>query len=556
MRITEEPWGFLLQTQEGGPLVVQHADGTPVLFCPVGVTPLWETPYGVPRKLGFPFTWKKDGYQAWHLPAPNKKTNLVSDFTLSGTIGAVGVVVRQGDVTPRPSPQHALQRSQDLAFLIAWMSHGFQELAHEKVASRHARLPGQVRRTWADADKIWLHPDLSEPRMEMLIRLAQDQGLRVKLESIAKAPRRILTRIRAETPVGRIQELDAHCIRNFAQRPGRSALEKAGSRQSLLAVLRKTTHDTLENRVAVWVLDALARRTTQWLSMHDQWIVRRSRRALSVKRLGKHARDWRMAEALQDVKADGLRHPVQANYPLLLDQRYKSVYSAYLELIKYHRIEDDAWTWRRVLWSETVKQLLACAFNENWGKSALASRPYYRSAPDRGSWLGSHLTPGPFKHPKFGSMVLLDAREAQKMNWGNVAPQKWMKYVGVLGCETIIWWPDRDAASIVWSNLASRGHAAEWKASLERAGQALASFKMTMESDGVSTIGLSGLVVQTGRCSGQVPSVDVESVNVAGCCVVGVSFPQEIDQADVSQFARIVEDFHAAIAMTIEHANG
>ena len=142
------------------------------------------------------------------------------------------------------------------------------------------------------------------------------------------------------------------------------------------------------------------------------------------------------------------------------------------------------------------------------------------------------------------------------MNWDKTAPQKWMTHIGVLGCETIIWWPDRGAASIVWSNLASKGDAAEWKASLGRAGQALASFKKTMESEGVSTIGLSGLVVQTGRCSGQAPSVDIESVNVSGACIVGVSFPQEIDQADVTQFARIVEDFHAAITMTIEHANG
>ncbi len=556
MRATEEPWGFLLQPQAAEPLLVSQADGSPVLFCREGVTPLLETPYGVPKKFGFPFTWNRTRHQAWFLPAPNKKTHQLSEFSLTAVIGGQDVVIRQGDVTPRPSEQHALERSGTLARLINWMSHGFQELAHEKLAARHAKLPGQVRRTWEDANKIWLDPDLSEPRMEMLIRMAQDRALRSKLESIAKSPRRILARIRAETPVGRIQELDAQCIRNFAQRSGRSALEKAGTRQSLLAVQRKTTHDTLENRVVVWVLESLARRDAQWVSANTQWIERLSRRAFAVKRFGKHSAEWRLAEALQEVSAENLRHPVQANYPLLLDQRYKLVYAAYVELIKYHRIEDDAWTWRRVLWSETVKQLLACAFNKSWGDSARASRPYYRSEPDRGSWLGSQTTPGPYYHPEFKDMVLIDSREAQAMAWHKSAPEGWMRHVGALGCDTIIWWPKKKAAAVVWASLAASDNLVEWKASLGRASQSLAEFRKVLESEGVSTINLSGLVVQTGRGAGRAPSVDIQSVNAGGSHVVGVSFPQEVNQADVAQFAHIVGEFHAAINLTIEYAHG
>ena len=557
MFVTEEPWGFLLRQQgEGEALAVKQGDNTPALFCREGVTPDLETPYGQPMRLGFPVTWKGQSYQAWHLPTPNRKTHVLSEFSVTAKIGGESVRITQEGITPRPSVQHALPESQALDLLVRWMSHGFQELAHEKLGDEHAKLPGQVRRTWEDVDKVWLRPDLAEPRMELIVRLAQDLALREKLESIARSPRRILARIRVQTPIGRIQELDAVCIRKYAEKPGRNALEKAGDKQRLLAVQRRTSHETLENRVAVWVLEAIAARAAKWVALHAKHLNSGSRRALAVKRFGKKTIQWRQGEALAEVSPSTLSHRVQANYPLQLDQRYKRIYATYVELLKYHRVEDDAWMWRRVLWSETVKQLLASAFNENWGETALASRPYYRVEPDRGSWIGSHPSPGPYVHPDFGPMVLLDAREAQGMAWAKSAPAPWMKHVGVLGCDSIIWWPDRGAASVVWSNLAPKGNAAEWQASLNRAAHALMRFKMAMAAEKVAILKLSGMIVQTGRVGAGVPSIELESVTAGGCCVVGLSFPQEVDRADQAQFEKIVQDFHVGVGLVMDHANG
>ena len=556
MFVTEEPWGFLLRQQgEGEALSVKKGDNTPALFCREGVTPELETPYGQPMRLGFPFTWKGQSYQAWHLPTPNKKTHVPAEFSVAAKIAGETVRITQDGITPRPSVQHALPESEALDLLVRWMNHGFQELAHEKLGDEHAKLPGQVRRTWEDVDKVWLRPDLAEPRMELIIRLAQDAALRDKLESIARSPRRILARVRVQTPIGRIQELDAVCIRKYAEKPGKNALEKAGDKQRLLAVQRRTSHETLENRVAVWVLEAIAARASKWVSLHAKRLNSGSRRALAVKRFGKKTIQWRQGEALAEVSASALSHRVQANYPLQLDQRYKRIYATYVELLKYHRVEDDAWMWRRVLWSETVKQLLASAFNENW-KPAFTSRPYYRVEPDRGTWIGSHPSPGPYVHPKFGSMVLLDAREAQGMAWANSAPVPWMKHIGVLGCDSIIWWPERGAASVVWSNLAPRGDATGWQASLDRAARALMRFKIAMAAEKVAILKLSGLVVQTGRVGAGVPSIELESVTAGGCCVVGLSFPQEVDRADQTQFAKIVQDFQVGVGLVMDHANG
>jgi hypothetical protein len=41
-----------------------------------------------------------------------------------------------------------------------------------------------------------------------------------------------------------------------------------------------------------------------------------------------------------------------------------------------------------------------------------------------------------------------------------------------------------------------------------------------------------------------VPSIELESVMAGGCCVVGLSFPQEVDRADQDQFAEKIEFVH------------
>ena len=128
MFITEEPWGFLLRKQGASKaLSIKCGDGTPALFCREGVTPELETPYGQPMRLGFPFVWKGQTYQAWHLPTPNKKTHVRSEFRVAAKIDGEAVAIIQDGVTPRPSVLHALPESEALDLLVRWMSHAFQE---------------------------------------------------------------------------------------------------------------------------------------------------------------------------------------------------------------------------------------------------------------------------------------------------------------------------------------------------------------------------------------------------------------------------------------------
>lgn len=77
-----------------------------------------------------------------------------------------------------------------------------------------------------------------------------------RLEILHDRLRSRLRRIRIETPLSRVQELDPACLRRIARRSGRTLIEKAGPKQLLPAVRRQPSFDTMENRV---LLEAASR---------------------------------------------------------------------------------------------------------------------------------------------------------------------------------------------------------------------------------------------------------------------------------------------------------
>ena len=86
-----------------------------------------------------------------------------------------------------------------------------------------------------------------EPRPAYILELAQ--SLPALLQEVCLSPRKQLTRQRTYQPAGRIQEIDATCLRWLARQPGHTMAERAGARQQALGVDRVEHADTLENRI-------------------------------------------------------------------------------------------------------------------------------------------------------------------------------------------------------------------------------------------------------------------------------------------------------------------
>ena len=363
-----EPWSCLLGQQSNlnsssllngaaSPRILLDAR-TPMLriSLPSGQAPL--------PPASFPFTFGNSRYQAFHLPTDSRIQREHPDFSVSLPLAEGVANVTQSQSASRPAekrPDNLESRSGGhyVGAWIDWQVWAFQELGHlpeELNEFEAATRSATVRRSWDAANEVWFRDGGADARMALIVRLSRESTLHRALETVSRHPRRILQRYRNDTPISQIQELDPACIRDYARRPGITALEKAGPRQRLLAVLRRELRDTLENRVACWVMERVAYRAGAYCSENSAY--QQDEKVEGVNRFGRNSNQWRSSQWLQDVSR--LRQVVaQPNYPLQFDTRYQVVWKTYQRLLKEKREIDDAWAWQRILWGETGRQLIA-----------------------------------------------------------------------------------------------------------------------------------------------------------------------------------------------------
>jgi hypothetical protein len=251
------------------------------------------------------------------------------------------------------------------------------------------RIQGLVRPRWEDLVSVVLEdPDVDEPAMALIVRHAQE--MRRHVVELVERPRRVLRRERRLQALDRIQEMDSQCLTWYVRRPGKTAAQKAGPRQQLLAVVRRETIDTLENRV----LKDFLRRTTveaeRYLGANR--LLSASKRYGFVRRYGNTVRRLHAAPDLEEVRPlAGVPTP---NYVLQHDRRYRRLWGAYLELVRRQDVLDEAWSWQRRLWADAVTIAVASVLDVAPGVRVLHEAPaYLRAEQDHGRW-----TEGAFPH--------------------------------------------------------------------------------------------------------------------------------------------------------------
>ncbi len=549
---TGEPWGYLLP---GGfsPSAVPAVDGagSPRSLTPLGSKPpRWLDGAGLAPKAGLAFRWLGQDFQAWHVPCSNATREGRHDLDLRWTIeGGEPRHLTQRAVLHRP-PDDAEQHLPDalhLDALINWMVHAFQELGHTEATADDSDVRTMIRRTWAKAQAVWIDPKTAEPRMELIIKMAQDRHLLRALQAIGEAPRRILVRVREATPVGRVQELDPACIRYYAKLPGNSPAQKAGPRQLLLAVQRRPSHETLENKVATWTMAALQKRAESWRRKQTKTALTGTR-ARAVAQLAKENQSLLASDNLRDIRHASLSHPASANYPLSMEPRYKIAYRAYRELLRYQKIKDDAWTWRRPLWCETVGQLINCCLLRLWPGAAL-STPFYRKEADRGRWLGAQASAGPFRTP-WGQAYLIDSHDLEATSPESLKAlledeQSLLGSIGVTGCDLALWWPEQAAVLPIWATLWTEDDAS-WQASLPRAGQAMSKYA---GQPNIPVKRVGGLLVTAhSQARAGTSSTDRSS----GVPIHGLRLPMNTGILDEAEFAQVIDSLHSTLKLSTE----
>jgi hypothetical protein len=193
-----------------------------------------------------------------------------------------------------------------------------------------------------------------EARLPLVVSLERKHQLKRKLELIAPKLRSQLRRQAELMPIGKLQEMDAYCLRDYIRRPGEDAIEKAGARQMLMGIQRYQDFNTPENRFLVGFSDLLHLECSTYKQHED------------AKKLGLAIDRFRQEPDVQTIQKQRnlLDKP---NYVLQQNPIYRSFYEACLEFIKKRTDKDEIWGDRHHLASDVVGILIISAIMQFQG---------------------------------------------------------------------------------------------------------------------------------------------------------------------------------------------
>jgi len=212
---------------------------------------------------------------------------------------------------------------------------------------------------WSDSDQITLDEVFKflvhlsehnqEPRLDLIVQIAEKmQGTVV---DIIRSPRRVLSRHRDMVSISKIDELDSHCLQWFVKQPGEDFIEKGGIKQELMAVVRSSSTNTLENRVFRDFIRLCEQRARQYqISTRRFSNGDRSQRVISVSRFRRICEEGLGVEYFASLPSSITG--VQPNYVLQADVRYAPIWRWYRKLLHQEQGKDIAWNWQFNTWCD------------------------------------------------------------------------------------------------------------------------------------------------------------------------------------------------------------
>ena len=557
--LSSTPWGILLagDAQDLIDGIVVLGSGTPRLIIPVGNIPKYGGKRDLLPQVSFPFRWDGNTYCSFQLPTDPKPAISNHDIVTNVFLNNSEYRITQTNIVGRPSQKQQYNTGLNVESFIDWQIHCFRELSDENNLNDEfeEKAKALIRRNWLSVQKIWLGKKSDPALMALIVSISQDKELLRVFETIVNRPRHILLRYRQNTRLSRIQEIDSACIRDIAKRPGRTIFEKAGPRQELLAVQRRESRNTLENRIFVWVLNRIIE--IAWRYGETNKHHTDSNRVKIVAKCNRRTSQWIKEDALNDVSTEHLQHPVQPNYTLQMNSRYKQVYNLYKKLLKEQQVIDDSWEWQRNLWAESAKQLMACALTSFFPEE-YRSTPYYRNEGEFGVWAESPVAPGPF-NTENGPCFVVDSKDVlmnlQPEDWLNNSPFKFAPYIGSLGCDQVLYWPENNTLLVVWFVYCSE-RAIDLKNKIHAPGQALRIFSLDLGRYARVSYRCCGIVLITedhDYSKEKSLNIDIETWPSDGLEeVVGLKIPFTIAQTDSEKFEDIIEDLKVGIQLATD----
>ncbi len=278
------------------------------------------------------------------------------------------------------------------------------------------------------------HLEKGDPPGELLAM--QARKLRVVLEDLGTRPRAVLRNEHRLLKLQAVRRTDAKTLRWLSAQPGRNIAERAGARQRIKAPKRSETINTLENQVLRAFAALTVRETTSWLEGCGTDARRATIEAhqLRARRVESILRERRVSEA---------KHPVQPNFALRFDSRYREIWRAWLQLHAMNIVNESQWMWQHRTFMELLGLRAAMKLHEAVGRD------------NRGGTL-SHAPVLKARHPPKQGRYLHDTGILAKfavatnnrfriINYGQVDKILPLGAVATAGPEATVWWDAHNA---------------------------------------------------------------------------------------------------------------
>lgn len=218
--------------------------------------------------------------------------------------------------------------------------------------------------SWNDIDDIFTEQKNSDqPPRRLITKISEQLPL---IERTISNMRKVLKCERKKIPVSRAQELDSQCIQWLTKQPGRTAPEKAGIQQRIMAIVRNESFDTLENRVLKDFLHRChveAERYIQQYSKNERF--KKSERLKKTQRLSALCFKSLALPEMEGISP--LFKIPTPNYVLQQNPNYAKIWDFYKKLLHQTQLIEMIWPVRQKIFFEflLLKLNLFIRFNGN-----------------------------------------------------------------------------------------------------------------------------------------------------------------------------------------------
>lgn len=207
-----------------------------------------------------------------------------------------------------------------------------RHLAH----SKHQELPLE----WPEIDHN-LNPPKETPPEGLVTQMARNSMQ--DIESVVVDLRKVLARQREKVSLGLVQQVDSHCLQWLTRQPGRDAIEKAGSKQRILAVVRRDNYNTMENRVLKDFLIRVGNLSKSYWSEYGQKFNGHETIKL-IKKLSNLCQEGLALPMMDTVM--GLQELPVPNYVLRQERRYSKIWNLYCQVVRQAELVEHLWNRR------------------------------------------------------------------------------------------------------------------------------------------------------------------------------------------------------------------